>query len=138
MDMELAISIQLSALSKESLVRNFRDIKAWHKAHSLTLRVYQASAAFPAEERYGLTSQMRRAAASIGANIAEGCGRDGDAELRRFLLIATGSASELEYLTLLARDLGLLSEEQQVDLQRDIEEVKRMLSAFITKLTADR
>lgn len=119
-------------------MRDFRDIKAWHKAHALVLRIYEASAGFPVEERYGLTSQMRRAAVSISANIAEGAGRDGDAELRRFLLIATGSASEVEYLVLLAHDLGFLTQDEQLALQNDIEEVKRMLSAFIIKLTADR
>jgi four helix bundle protein len=119
-------------------MRDFRDIKAWHKAHALVLRIYEASAGLPVEERYGLTSQMRRAAVSISANIAEGTGRDGDADLRRFLLIATGSASEVEYLVLLAHDLGVIPQDRQQALQNDIEEVKRMLSAFIIKLTANR
>jgi four helix bundle protein len=80
---------------------------------------------------------MRRAAVSISANIAEGCGRNGDAELRRFLLIAMGSASELEYLVLLARDLHFLPAEAATALQSGTEEVKRMLGSFISKLTAD-
>jgi len=78
-------------------VKAFRDLKVWEKAHQLTLQVYKATAPFPKEEMYGLTSQIRRAAASIPANIAEGCGRSSDAELGRFLQIAMGSASELEY-----------------------------------------
>jgi hypothetical protein len=78
-------------------VKGFRDLKVWEKAHQLTLQVYKATASFPKEEMFGLTSQIRRAAASIPANIAEGCGRSGDAELGRFLQIAMGSASELEY-----------------------------------------
>jgi four helix bundle protein len=97
-----------------------------------------ATAHFPSDERYGLTSQMRRAATSIATNIAEGCGRNGDAELRRFLTIATGSASELEYLLLLARDLSLLGAPSHATLSETTEEVKRMLAGFISKLTAER
>ena len=78
-------------------MQNFRNLKVWNKAHKLTLDVYRSSRGFPRDELYGLTSQMRRAAASIGANVAEGCCRKGDVELGRFLQIAMGSASELEY-----------------------------------------
>ncbi len=91
-------------------MRDFRSLKVWEKAHHLTLAVYKATGAFPKEEVYGLTSQMRRACASIPANIAEGCGRSGIAELTRFLHIALGSASELEYHVILAHDLAFLSE----------------------------
>ena len=90
------------------------------------------------EEMYGWTSQIRRAAASIPANIAEGCGRSSDAELGRFLQIAIGSASELEYHLLLARDLLLLAEKDYGQLNLDVTEVKRMLTSFIQKLNADR
>jgi four helix bundle protein len=83
-------------------MRDFRRLNVWACSHRLALRVYEASAAFPERERYGLTSQTRRAAVSIAANIAEGCGRSGDAELRRFLSIAAGSASELQYHPLTA------------------------------------
>ena len=69
-------------------MRNFRDIKAWEKAHELVLSVYEATRTFPPDERYGLITQARRAAASIPANIAEGCGRDGEVELARFFQIA--------------------------------------------------
>ena len=87
-------------------MQDFKNLKVWEKAHRLTLDVYQVNADLPTEEMYGLTSQMRRASASIGANIAEGCGRRGDDEIStRFLQIACGSASELEYHLLLARDL---------------------------------
>jgi four helix bundle protein len=78
-------------------VRNFRALKVWQRSHRLVLDVYQATGGFPCEETYGLTAQLRRCCASIPANIAEGCGRSGDAELARFMLIAMGSASELEY-----------------------------------------
>jgi four helix bundle protein len=118
-------------------MRNFREVKAWQKAHALVLKIYESTAGFPSEERFGLTSQMRRAAVSIPTNIAEGCGRNGDAELRRFLLIAMGSASELEYLLLLACDLRLMKAPAFTTLHESTEEVKRMLSGFITKLTAD-
>ena len=86
-------------------MKDFRKLLVWEKAHQLTLSIYNVTAAFPSEETYGLTSQMRRAASSIPSNIAEGCGREGDAELSRFCTIARGSASELEYQILLSRDL---------------------------------
>jgi four helix bundle protein len=91
-------------------VQDYRHLKVWEKAHQLTLAVYKATVPFPKDELYGLTSQIRRACTSIPANIAEGCGRDGDAEFARFLRIAMGSASELDYHLLLARDLGFLNE----------------------------
>ena len=87
----------------------FRDLKVWDKAHQLTLEIYRQSGAFPRDELYGLTSQLRRSATSIAANIAEGCGRNGPNELRHFLEIAMGSASEVEYHLLLARDLGFMT-----------------------------
>ncbi len=90
-------------------MQNFRELKVWNKAHAVTLAAYSATESFPASERYGLTSQMRRAATSIAANIAEGCGRSSDADFARFLHVALGSASELEYLVLLARDLRLIT-----------------------------
>ncbi|MCC6791593.1 MAG: four helix bundle protein, partial [Thermomicrobiales bacterium] len=89
--------------------RNFRELKVWEKAHRLTLATYQSTAIFPREETFGLTSQIRRAASSVPANIAEGCGRGGG-DLVRFCRIAAGSASELQYHLLLARDLGYLAE----------------------------
>src|SRR5262245_1435785 len=89
-------------------MRDFREFKVWHKAHGLTLEIYRNTATFPREELYGLTSQLRRASSSIPANIAEGCGRWGNSEFGRFLQIGMGSASELEYHILLARDLTYL------------------------------
>ena len=89
-------------------MKDFRELKVWRKAHELTLAVYQITASFPREELYGLTAQLRRASSSIAANLAEGCGRNGDAELARFCSMAMGSASELEYHLLLARDLKLI------------------------------
>jgi four helix bundle protein len=89
-------------------MKDFRDLRVWRKAHELTLLAYRCTATFPREELYGLTSQIRRCAASVAANIAEGCGKRGNAEFQRFLNISTGSASELEYHFLLSRDLHLL------------------------------
>ena len=118
-------------------MQDFRNLKVWQKAHHLTLNIYKSSAKFPREEIYGLTSQMRRASVSIGANIAEGCCRGSDGELGRFLQIAMGSASELEYEVLLARDLSLLQEGEHIRLTDEVTEVKRMLAALICKLRAD-
>jgi four helix bundle protein len=98
--------------------------------------MYKATATFPKEEPYGLTSQIRRACSSIPANIAEGCGRDGDAEFSRFLRIAMGSATELDYHLLLARDLKFITLEVYEQLSRELVEVSRMLNAFMQKLKA--
>ncbi len=118
-------------------MKDFKDLKVWQKAHELTLAVYKASVSFPRDEMYGLTSQMRRASASIPANIAEGCGRSGDAELCRFLQIAMGSASELEYHLLLARDLNMLCITAYEPLATETTEIKRMLASFIVKLRSN-
>lgn len=115
-------------------MRDFRKLDVWQKAHQLTLTVYKSTVYFPKDELYGLTSQVRRASASIPANIAEGCGRDGAAELARFLQIAMGSASELEYHLLLAHDLGFVDSSTYQELDSNVVEVKRMLAAFIQKL----
>lgn len=118
-------------------MRDFRELKVWEKAHNLTLAVYKATASFPRDELYGLTSQIRRSCVSIAANIAEGCGRSGEAELGRFLQIALGSASELEYHLLLTRDLAFLDRKDYEHLASEVTEVKRMLTSFIQKLNAD-
>ncbi len=117
-------------------MQNFKSLKVWQKSHELTLAIYKATANFPKDELYGLTSQIRRACASIPANIAEGCGRTGKAELARFLQVAMGSASELEYHLLLAHDLGLLRDGEYKLLENQAVELKRMLSSFISKLRA--
>jgi four helix bundle protein len=115
-------------------MEDFKNLKVWTKAYALTLAVYELTRAFPKDEIYGLTSQLRRAAASIGANIAEGCGRRSDAEMRRFLQIARGSASELEYHLLLAKDLHLLRDADFTDLEAKVFEVQRMLASFVQRL----
>jgi len=98
------------------------------------LTVYKTTVDFPNDERYGLTGQIRRASASIPANIAEGCGRDRAAELARFLQIAMGSASELEYHLLLAHDLGFIENAMYQQLNNDVIEVKRMLTSLLQKV----
>jgi len=115
-------------------MKDFRELKVWQKSHNLTLKVYKTTSAFPREERYGLTSQIRRASASIPTNIAEGCGRSRQTELARFLEIAMGSAWELEYLLLLSCDLNLLTHQDSDVLMDDIIELKKMLTTFFLKL----
>lgn len=116
-------------------MQDFRKLDVWQLSHQLVLDVYRASAGFPPDELYGLTSQIRRAAASVPTNIAEGCGRETSGELRRFLYVAMGSASELEYLLLLACDLGFLGQTMYQQLHEKVSSVRRMLNALIQKLT---
>jgi four helix bundle protein len=115
-------------------MRDFRELMVWEKAHRLTLDVYDATREFPREELYGLTSQIRRAAASIGANIAEGAGKNSRTEFARFLQIAMGSASELEYHLLLSRDLGYLGSAGYELLNVRVVESKKMLTGFMQYL----
>lgn len=118
-------------------MKDFRQLKVWEKSHQLALAVYKTTKGFPKEELYGLTSQIRRASMSIPTNIAEGCGRNTDAEFARFLQIAMGSASETEYQLILARDLEFLSQNDYEKLHNDVEEVKRMLASLLKTLRAN-
>ncbi|HCR70775.1 MAG TPA: diversity-generating retroelement protein bAvd family protein [Anaerolineae bacterium] len=121
-------------------MKDFRQLKVWEKSHQLALAVYKVTKSFPKEELYGLTTQIRRASMSIPTNIAEGCGRNTDADFARFLQIAMGSASETEYQLILAYDLEFLSKESYDELHSNVEEVKRMLASFLKtlrELTAD-
>ena len=115
-------------------MQDFRKLKVWDKSHQLTLAVYRTTAKFPREELYGLTSQIRRASASIPANLSEACGRGGKAEFAQYLRISMGSASELEYHLILAHDLKLLEDAEYRKLEAEVIEVKRMLAAFINKV----
>lgn len=112
----------------------FQNLAVWQKAHQLTLQVYIRSKGFPSDERFGLTSQLRRSASSTAANIAEGCARDRRNEFAQFLRVALGSATETEYHLLLARDLGYLSNEQHESLTAACLEIQRMLASFIRRL----
>ena len=118
-------------------MKDFRKLQVWQKSHQLTLALYRVTRSFPRDEIYGLTAQIRRASSSIPANLAEGCGRNGDAELARFCNIAGGSASELEYHLLLARDLELIQPNDYELLTQQTIEIKRMLTVFVRKLTAE-
>ncbi|MGC9260836.1 MAG: four helix bundle protein [Phycisphaerae bacterium] len=117
-------------------MKDFRRLSVWEKAHGVALGVYKSTRGFPADERYGLTSQLRRAGASIPTNIAEGCGRNSDGELARFLEIAMGSASEVEYLLLLAHELDYLDVAEFRQHTQRVTETKRMLAGLITTIRA--
>jgi four helix bundle protein len=111
-------------------VGDYKRLRVWQKAHKLTCAVYAVTRSFPHADRF-LGDQIRRAAISIGANIAEGCGRNGDAELRRFLNIALGSANELRYLLELAIDVGVMTVESGGALVESADEIRRMLAALV-------
>ena len=119
-------------------MKDFRALRVWESAHQLTLEIYRTTSQFPREELYGLTSQMRRCSTSIAANIAEGCGKKGNNEFQRFLGIASGSASELDYELLLARDLRYLSEQTYISLYEDLSRVRKMMSALLKKVDWER
>jgi four helix bundle protein len=119
-------------------MRDFRKLEVWKKSHELTLTIYRLSASFPNHERYGLTSQLQRASASIGANLAEGCGRATDADYRRFVQMASGSACEVEYHLILARDLKLLESTSYDHLNTEINEIKRMLCGLSNYLESNQ
>jgi four helix bundle protein len=119
-------------------MKDFRKLAIWQRSHQLTLAIYKLTRHFPRDEQYGLTAQLRRSASSIPANIAEGCGRDSEAELKRFLDIAHGSAAETDYHLMLASDLGYLSSAAYEPLAMEVSEIKRMIGAFARKLKADR
>ena len=116
-------------------MRDYKNLKVWERSHRLTLEVYESTSSFPKHELFGLTSQIRRSAGSIGANLAEGCGRRSEAEMARFVTIAMGSASELEYHLLLARDLKILSSVKHSSLQTELTEIRMMLSALFAAIS---
>lgn len=109
-------------------MRNFRDLRVWVRAHEFALWVYSITRDFPSEEKFGITSQLRRAATSVPTNIAEGCGHNSNQQFIRFLTIAQGSLSEVEYLLLLSKDLKYLKVENH-DLS--INEIRRMIQGLI-------
>jgi four helix bundle protein len=115
-------------------VRDFHKLQVWEKSHRLTLEIYLATAQFPKSEVFGLISQLRRSCASIPANIAEGCGREGDGEFGRFLEFAMGSASEVEYHLILAHDLGYVDAPSYQRLNGQVIEIKKMLTSLHTTL----
>lgn len=119
-------------------MRNFEELEVWQKAHALTLKLYRITENFPRPKMFGLTSQIRRAAGSIGANLAEGCGRWGEAELARFVQIAMGSASELQNHLRLAKDLEFLSRSDYEGALKQLTSVRQMLTALLQTLRGIR
>jgi four helix bundle protein len=113
---------------------DYRKLLVWQRAHALVLMVYELTAAFPVRELYGLSIQARRAAVSVPANIAEGTGRESQAELARFCRISQGSLNELEYHLLLARDLGYIDDEGHVIAAAQIAQLRRMMTRFVQTL----
>lgn len=119
-------------------MQNYKDLKVWEKAHAFTLQVYESTKGFPKDELYSLTNQLRRAASSIPANIAEGCGKKSQSELAPFLNIALGSANEAEYFLLLSKDLNYLALGKHKDLSKYINEIKAMLISLINKVRSSK
>jgi len=114
-------------------MRDFRNLHIWQRSHQLTLDVYKQTANFPKTERYGLVSQIRRSAASIPANIAEGCGRS-EGDFSRFLQIAMGSATELEYHLILSSDLNHIHKDKADVLIEELQQIKRMIVTYMKKV----
>ena len=115
-------------------MQDFRNLDVWKRSHDLTLAVYRATKSFPDDERFGLTSQLRRGSSSIAANLAEGCGRGSDADFGRFVQNAMGSASEVEYEFLLAKDLNYLSTDLYTSLNDEVTGIKRMLTSLLRRI----
>jgi four helix bundle protein len=116
-------------------MQDYHHLSMWQRSHQLTVEIYQITQRqFPREETFGQTSQIRRAAASIPTNIAEGCGRNSRAELAQFLNIAAGSASEVEYEILLAKDTGYITHEQYEFLSKEIRDIRSMIKKYMLQL----
>lgn len=115
-------------------MKDYRNLKVWEKGHLVTLQIYEKTKSFPKEELYGLTSQIRRSSMSVPANIAEGCGKNSEADFARFLQIALGSSHETEYFLLLAKDLKYICESDFMELSKSVGEVKSMLIGLIKKV----
>lgn len=117
-------------------MHDFRKLRVWQRSHRLTLRIYEVTKAFPEDERFGLTSQMRRSAVSVESNLAEGSGRSGDRDFARFVALASGSASELECQVLIASDLGLIADGEARSFLSELVGVREMLKALRRSLVA--
>lgn len=115
-------------------MQRFTELKVWQKSHTFVLQVYRLTKSFPSEERYGLTSQLRRAALSVPTNVAEGAKRQTNAEYARFLNIAEGSLAESEYLLMVSRDLGYLTDATSKPLLAQADEIAKMLHGLRTKV----
>lgn len=118
-------------------MQDYRRLQVWQRSHQFVLEVYRLTSLFPADEQFGLTGQIRRCAVSIPSNIAEGSARGSDPDFSRFMHIAMGSAAELDYQLLLARDLELMESTEYQKLADELSEIRRMLNAFNQKLKAN-
>ena len=130
------MSDELQVLNKKFRMRDFHNLGIWKRGHQLTLDVYQATKSFPSEEMFGLTSQLRRAVSSIPTNIAEGCGRGSNKEFARFLQIAIGSTSEVEYELLLANSLNYINDTDYQKLSDETIAVRKMIIKYRSELRA--
>ncbi|HEX5482671.1 MAG TPA: four helix bundle protein [Terriglobia bacterium] len=119
-------------------MQRFTDLLVWQRSHDLVLQLYRVTARFPGDEKFGLISQLRRAAASIPTNIAEGSKRRTNSEYARFLNIADGSLAEVEYLVMLSRDLGFLLAGPSETLLKEMTEIAKMLNALRSKVEKSR
>ena len=117
-------------------IRSVEELEVFNKSHQFTLHVYRVTEKFPPVEKFGLVSQMRRAAVSLCTNLMEGSHRLNRAEYRQFTGIAKGSAGELKYQLMLAKDLGYLTEEEYNRLKFELEEISRMLNGLIKALSS--
>ncbi len=118
-------------------MRDYQQLEIWQRSDKLTLKVYAVTQSFPKEEIFGLVSQMRRSASSIPTNIAEGCGRDSSAELKRFLTIAAGSSSELQYQFILSKDVGYINDSLFKELFDEITQIRKMVYSYCERLKTD-
>ena len=112
-------------------IKSFRDLFVWQKAHKCVLRIYQLTQSFPSDERFGLTSQIRRAAVSVAANIAEGFKKKGIRDKLNYYNISQGSLEEVRYFVILGHDLGYMKDD---NIEKELEEVAKMLESFRSKL----
>ena len=112
-------------------MRDYRKIQAWSRAHQFVLAVYKLTESFPPKEQYGLISQLRRAVLSVPTNISEGCGRSTETEFSRFIDIAHGSASEVDYLLLVSHDLGYIEKQTYQGLYKELTEIRKMLTGLV-------
>ncbi|MCA9381140.1 four helix bundle protein [Candidatus Dojkabacteria bacterium] len=115
-------------------MKDFRNLKIWVNSHKYTLKVYEMTSTFPSHEKYGVISQICRAASSVPTNIAEGCGRNSDADFSRFIVMAIGSISETESLLILCKDLKYISEDKYTLMQNELNSIKMMLISFLKSL----
>ena len=127
-------SVSRGSRDSSEMLKNYKELKVWQKSYQLSLKVYKITAEFPIEEKYGLTSQIRRAVVSVPSNIAEGYGRKTTTDYIKYLYIAYGSLCELETQILLSRDLNLIESSNAKVIIDEIHGVERMLKALIKSL----